>query len=224
MATLFDRFSPPARQAMSLAQEEARSLGHGYLGTEHLLLALVSQPEGTAAATLVRLGADRAALRGAIERIVGRGTEFACGSLGLAPRLKRVLELAGKEAKQARSACVEPEHLLLGLSAKDGTVASGILHEFGITAARIREALPTARAAALHQDLPSPSGTRRYTLVFPEDLFSQVERLAATEHTTVVDLLRRSTKLGLLATDIQRTPGAALLVRDAEGERQILLL
>ena len=121
MATLFDRFSPPARRAMALAQEEARTLGHTYLGTEHLLLALAGEADGVAAAVLTSLDVDPAALRTAVERLVGRGSGFACGSPCVTPRLKRALEQARTAAKQAKSACVEPEHLLLGLTTKDGS-------------------------------------------------------------------------------------------------------
>jgi ATP-dependent Clp protease ATP-binding subunit ClpA len=224
MATPFDRFSVPARQVMAQAQEEARSLGHNYLGTEHVLVALASQPQGAAAAVLAALSVDHEALRGAVVRIIGRGSALACGSMQMTPRLKRVLERAGKEAKQTKSACVEPEHLLIALTTKDGSVASGILHELRVTPARIREVLPAARAGVAQQASAPVTGTRRYTLVFPEELFGQVEQLAAAEHTTVVELLRRFTKLGLMAAAVQKEPGSALLIRDGEGERQIVLL
>jgi ATP-dependent Clp protease ATP-binding subunit ClpA len=224
MATPFDRFSPSARRVMAQAQDEARALGHTYLGTEHLLLALAGETDGVAAAVLTSLAVDPATLRTAVERMVGRGTGFACGSVCVTPRLKRVLEQARKAAKQAKSPCVEPEHLLLSLTTKDGSVASGLLHEVGMTPARIQAALPAARVAAGRQVLPPSPGTRRYTLVLPEALFGQVEQLAAAEHTTVVELLRRFTKLGLLAAEVQKQPDAALLLRDGTGERQILLL
>lgn len=142
MATLFDRFSPPARRAMTLAQDEARALGHTYLGTEHLLLALAGETDGVAAAVLTSLDVEPAALRTAVLRMVGRDTGFACGSLGLTPRLKQVLKHATKTAKLAKSACVEPEHLLLGLTTKDGSVVARLLHELGVTPARIEAALP----------------------------------------------------------------------------------
>ena len=102
MATLFDRFSPAARQAMTLAQEEARALGHTYLGTEHLLLGLTGQADGVAAAVLAVLGVERSAVRATVERIIGRGGALACGEVRLTPRLKKVVELAGKEAKRAK--------------------------------------------------------------------------------------------------------------------------
>ena len=122
---------------------------------------------------------------------------------------------------------VAPEHLLLGLLAAGEGVAAGVLGELGMTLVRVREVVPAARTAAAHGTTALPeTGTRRYTLVFPEERFAQVERLATAEHTTVVELLRRFTKLGLLASEVQRTPGAALLIRDGEGEgeRQIVLL
>ena len=225
MATLFDRFSPAARQAMTLTQEEARALGHTYLGTEHLLLGLIGPPDGVVAAALTALGVEARAVRGAVERIVGRGGQLACGEMRLTPRLKKVFELAGKEAKRAKQRGVEPEHLLLGLLAEGEGVAAGVLGDLGVTLTRVREVLPAARTAAAHSTImPLETGTRRYTLVFPEELFGQVEQLATAEHTTVVELLRRFTKLGLLATEVQRTPGAALLIRDGDGDRQSLLL
>ena len=227
MATLFDRFSPPARQAVTLAQDEARALGHAYLGTEHLLLGLLGQTTSVAAAALAVLGVEPQAVRAAVERIIGRGGDLACGQLCLTPRLKKVFALAAKEAKPARQHAVEPEHLLLGLLAEGEGVAAAVLGEQGVSLARVREVLPAARAAAAHGPTTPPhtdAGTRRYTLVFPEELFGQVERLATAEHTTVVELLRRFTKLGLLAAEVQRTPGASLLIRDGEGERQIVLL
>ena len=65
---------------------------------------------------------------------------------------------------------------------------------------------------------------KRYNLVLPEDLFNEVQRVADSQHTTVVELLRRFIKLGLLATKVQQTPGAALLIREGEHEREIILL
>jgi ATP-dependent Clp protease ATP-binding subunit ClpA len=224
MATQFDRFSPAARRVMALAQDEARALGHAYLGTEHLLLALAGEADTVTAAVLTSLAVDPMALRTAVERMVGRGTGYACGAVCVTARLKHALEQARKAAKQAKAAWVEPEHLLLGLTIKDGSVASGLLHDFGVTPSRIQAVLPTARMTAGRQLLPPARGTRRYTLVLPEELFGQVEQLAATEHTTVVELLRRFTKLGLLAAEVQKQPDAALLIRDRVGERQILLL
>ncbi len=68
------------------------------------------------------------------------------------------------------------------------------------------------------------AASRRYNLVLPEDLFNEVQRLADTQHTTVVELLRRFVKLGLLAIQLQNSPDAALIIREGEREREILLV
>lgn len=234
MATPFDRCSRQARQVFTLAEEEARRLGHAYLGTEHVLLGLIGQAESTAAVTLAALGVDLATVRTSVEGTIGRGHQTALGALCFTPRSKKVVALATKEAKRARSPCVEPEHLLLGLLDEGEGVAAEVLHQLGVTLARVREVVPGVLLVRARGHGIAPQETerptererngRRYSLVLPEDLFTQVERLAEEEGTTVVEVLRRFTKLGLLATDIQRTPGASLLIRDAAGERQIVLL
>jgi hypothetical protein len=71
---------------------------------------------------------------------------------------------------------------------------------------------------------PRPSGVKRYSLVLPEDLFTALQTLADQRQTTVVDLIRRFIKLGLIAAKVEDTPGAALLIREGETEREIILL
>ena len=132
-------FDEPARAVVARALEEARGFGHRYLGTEHLLLALSAEP-GLAASALADLGVDELAVRGSIERIIGRGRS-GDGTLGITPRTKRVFEAAIKEAKRLGSRrCAESEHLLLALAASDG-VARDILDEHGAAEQAIRGAL-----------------------------------------------------------------------------------
>ena len=89
---MFERFSDRARRVVVLAQEEARRLNHNYIGTEHLLLALVHEGEGVAAQALESLGITLAAARQQVEQIVGRGQEGPGGHIPFTPRAKNVLE------------------------------------------------------------------------------------------------------------------------------------
>ena len=81
-----------------------------------------------------------------------------------------------------------------------------------------------AQALPTHSSPPRTPGLKRYSLVLPEDLFSAIQELADKRQTTVVDLIRRFIKLGLVAAKIEDTPGAALIIRDGDSEQQIILL
>ena len=135
-------FSEPARQVVQRALTEARGLGHRYLGTEHLLLALTAE-SGLAGAALADLGLGERIVRGDIERIIGRGRSGDDAELGMTPRTKRVFETAIKEAKWLGSRrCAETEHLLLAL-ARSGGVAADILAAHGADEGAVREQLAT---------------------------------------------------------------------------------
>jgi hypothetical protein len=82
----------------------------------------------------------------------------------------------------------------------------------------------STRATPRRQSSPRTPGLKRYSLVLPEDLFTAIQELADQRQTTVVDLIRRFIKLGLIAAKIEDTPGAALIIRDGDTERQIILL
>ena len=172
---VFERFSERAREVVVLAQEEARGLGHNYIGTEHLLLGLLREREGLAARVLERfeLGVDE--VREQIERIVGRGDEVTTGQIPFTPRAKKVLELSSNEARALGSDWLGTEHILLGVLREGGGVASEILDWFGATDSRVRSALrelgvepqPAAVRAA---DL----GARRLWLLLAPSLLSAV--------------------------------------------------
>ena len=133
-------FNEPARAVVARALEEARSFGHRYLGTEHLLLAVAMEP-GLASTALAELGVDEHAVRRSIERIIGRGHSGNGATLGITPRTKRVLETAVKEAKRVGSQrCADSEHLLLALAESEG-VAGDILAEHGAGEEAVREQL-----------------------------------------------------------------------------------
>jgi Clp amino terminal domain, pathogenicity island component len=158
-------FNQPARVVVAQAIKEARGLGHRYLGTEHLLLALSAEP-GLAGATLAGLGVSEDGVRESIERIIGRGRSGGSGTLGVTPRTKRVLEVAVKEAKRVgRQRCADSEHLLLALAGSDG-VARDILAQHGAGEDALRSRLatliePAAPEIAAKLRAPKRRGVRR---------------------------------------------------------------
>src|SRR3970282_933973 len=115
MADRFDKFTERARRVLTLAQEEAQRFNHNYIGTEHLLLALVGEVDGVAPKVLNNLGVELSKVRSAVEFIIGRGEKTPTGEIGLTPRAKKVIELAVEEARRLNHSYIGTEHLLLGL-------------------------------------------------------------------------------------------------------------
>src|SRR6058998_750629 len=134
---MFERFTERARRAVVLAQDEARRLGHNYIGTEHVLLGLLREEEGIAARVLGSLGVTLDGVRGRVAEIVGRG-EAAAGQIPFTPRAKKVLELALREAISMGHGYIGTEHILLGLARENGGVAARMLLDAGVDAERIR--------------------------------------------------------------------------------------
>jgi ATP-dependent Clp protease ATP-binding subunit ClpA len=137
----FSRFSRDAREALDLAQTEARALDHNYVGTEHILQAMLTVKSGPAARILaspdVGVERTRAALA---KRFVGRGpAPPPAGPLLLTPRSKKALELAVREAKADRSPHAGTEHLLLALARVTDGLAAEVLREVGLDEAAIRK-------------------------------------------------------------------------------------
>ncbi|MFC1929789.1 ATP-dependent Clp protease ATP-binding subunit [Chloroflexota bacterium] len=138
MASRFEKFSERARRVLTIAQEEARSLNHSYIGTEHILLGLVREEEGVAAKILTNLGVGLGKIRSAVEFIIGPGEKPDTGETGLTPRAKKVIELAIDEARHLGHKYIGTEHLLLGLLREGEGVAASVLDSFGITIERTR--------------------------------------------------------------------------------------
>ncbi|MDA1095742.1 MAG: ATP-dependent Clp protease ATP-binding subunit, partial [Chloroflexi bacterium] len=158
MASRFEKFSERARRVLSLAQEEAQHFNHNYIGTEHVLLGLVREPEGVGTRVLVSLGVDLSKVRSAVEFIIGRGEKQTTGDVGLTPRAKKVIELAVDEARQMSHHYIGTEHLLIGLLREGEGVAAGVLESLGVTLDRVR----TETSRILSQSGPQ-GGTRQAT-------------------------------------------------------------
>jgi ATP-dependent Clp protease ATP-binding subunit ClpC len=135
---VFERFTERAYQALVLAQDEARLLKHGYVGTEHVLLGLLRAEEGLAARVLRTLGIGLEDVRARVARVVGTGSETPSGQIPLTPRAKKAIELSLREAKALGHDYVGAEHLLLGLAREHEGVAMEILVDIGADEERIR--------------------------------------------------------------------------------------
>ena len=134
-----NNFTPRAQQVLALARKEADRFHHNYVGTEHLLLGLIKLGQGVAVSVLQKMGLDLETVRGAVEKQVGVGQETkAQASIPYTPRVKKVLALAGKEAKALNHSYVGTEHILLGLLREGEGVAARVLKSLEIDIERTR--------------------------------------------------------------------------------------
>lgn len=158
MAT-YGRFTERAQKAIYIAQEEAESLKHNYIGTEHILLGLLSEGEGIAANVLNNLGIDLESLRSQVIETVGEGNETV-KVLGFTPRTKKVFELSFEEARSMGHNYIGTEHLLLGLIREGEGVAANILESLDIDLEKARKEIMNM----LNQNYPkSNTNNSQYT-------------------------------------------------------------
>ena len=135
---MFERFTEKAIKVIMLAQEEARRLGHNFVGTEQVLLGLIGEGTGVAAKTLKAMGVTLKDARVEVEKIIGRGSGFVAVEIPFTPRAKRVLELSWDEARQLGHNYIGTEHLLLGLIREGEGVAARVLENLGVDLNKVR--------------------------------------------------------------------------------------
>ncbi len=135
---MFERFTEKAIKVIMLAQEEARRLGHNFVGTEQILLGLIGEGTGVAAKVLKSMGVNLKDARVEVEKIIGRGSGFVAVEIPFTPRAKRVLELSLEEARQLSHNYIGTEHLLLGLIREGEGVAARVLENLGVDLAKVR--------------------------------------------------------------------------------------
>lgn len=135
---MFERFTEKAIKVVMLAQEEARRLGHNFVGTEQILLGLIGEGTGIAAKVLKSMGINLKDARVEVEKIIGRGSGFVAVEIPFTPRAKRVLELSLEEARQLGHNYIGSEHLLLGLLREGEGVAARVLENLGADLSNIR--------------------------------------------------------------------------------------
>merc|ERR1712151_20999 len=135
---MFERFTEKAIKVVMLAQEEARRLGHSFVGTEQILLGLIGESSGLAAKVLKSMGITLKEARIEVEKIIGRGSGFSAPEIPFTPRAKRVLEMSLEEARQLGHNYIATEHILLGLLREGEGVAARVLEALGCDPAEIR--------------------------------------------------------------------------------------
>jgi hypothetical protein len=143
----FQRFTEHARDVVVLAQNEARQLRHDFLGTEHILLALLGVEDGVAAKALRTLGVELDSARAAVRDIVGEGKGSPPDRLPFTSRSKKTLELALREALALGHNYIGTEHLLLALLRQEKAVAAQVLRRLGVDDERVREEIDRTLAA-----------------------------------------------------------------------------
>src|SRR4051812_7729796 len=136
---MMNNFTPRAQQVLALARKEADRFNHNYVGTEHLLLGLIKLGQGVAVNVLQKMGLDLETVRMEVEKQVGSGPETKMvGNIPYTPRVKKVLALAGKEAKSLNHSYVGTEHILLGLLREGEGVAARVLKNLEVDIERTR--------------------------------------------------------------------------------------
>lgn len=187
---MFERFTEKAIKVIMLAQEEARRLGHNFVGTEQILLGLIGEGTGIAAKTLKSMGVNLKDARVEVEKIIGRGSGFVAVEIPFTPRAKRVLELSWDEARQLGHNYIGTEHLLLGLIREGEGVAARVLENLGVDLNKIRsnvvkmlgDSKPTAGAGAGSGSSSSSSSSSASKVKTPSlDEFGTDLTLAASE-------------------------------------------
>jgi ATP-dependent Clp protease ATP-binding subunit ClpC len=148
---LFERFTDQARRVVVFTQEEARSLNHTYIGTEHILLGLIHEGEGIAARALESLDVSLEAVRQQVEQMIGRGQAAPIGHIPFTPRAKKVLELSLRESVRLGHSHIGTEHILLGLIREGEGVAAQVLQKLGVSLDRVRQTV-------IHQMYGYPAG------------------------------------------------------------------
>src|ERR1043165_4013163 len=164
---MMNNFTPRAQQVLALARKEADRFNHNYVGTEHLLLGLIKLGQGVAVNVLQKMGLDLETVRMEVEKQVGSGPEpKMVGNVPSTPRVKKVLALAGKEAKALNHSYVGTEHILLGLLREGEGVAARVLKSLELDIERTRNEIlkeldPNFTPSESEQEGPEASGTRK---------------------------------------------------------------
>jgi len=174
---MFERFTDQARRVVVLAQEEARLLGHGYIGTEHILLGLLAEGEGAAARALAALDISLDAARELIAEMIGEGTGQPAGHIPFTPRTKKVLELSLREAQRLGDSYIGTEHILLGLAREGEGVGAQVLDRLGASTDRVLAQVMQTKRAAPGEELRQVTVGRQMPIERPVGVRAIMTRL-----------------------------------------------
>jgi ATP-dependent Clp protease ATP-binding subunit ClpC len=179
---MFERFTDRARRVVVQAQEESRRLNHSYIGTEHLLLGVLREDEGVAAAALASLEISLDPAREQVAEIVGRGQQAPSGHIPFTPRAKKVLELSLRESVRLGHPYIGPEHILLGVIAEGHGVAVEVLRVLGAPPERVRARVLELVPATGEEPAGPPEAGQSVRLALSVAQFEQLlERLDAID-------------------------------------------
>ena len=172
---MFNRFTERARKVILLAKEEAKRFNHDYIGTEHILLGLIREGEGVAAAVLQNLGLSSDQIRLEVEKLVQLGpSTIVSGDIPFTPKAKKVIELAMDEARNLGHNYIGTEHLILGLIREGEGIAAQVLVNLGLDLGKVRQEvmeLLGSSAPGYQAASPAPSKTKTPALdAFGRDL------------------------------------------------------
>jgi dihydroneopterin aldolase len=203
---MFERFTKRARKVVVFAQEEARRFGHGYIGTEHILLGLIREEDGLAAHALERLDVTLSRAREQLESIVGYGEDRDLAQAPFTPRSKKVLELGLRESMQLGHNYIDTEHILLGLVREREGVANRMLSNLGVEADEVRE-----QVVGLLGGVGPPGSARRRLLFRGQVLEFEVQVRYGTLGEAIVPQTPQTVSVELDYTYTAQKIGDALL-------------
>jgi ATP-dependent Clp protease ATP-binding subunit ClpC len=200
---MFERFTEKAIKVIMLAQEEARRLGHNFVGTEQILLGLIGEGTGIGPKVLKAMGVNLKDARVEVEKIIGRGSGFVAVEIPFTPRAKRVLELSLEEARQLGHNYIGTEHLLLGLIREGEGVAARVLENLGVDLSKVRSQI--IQSLGENNESSSSSSTNRSKTPTLEEFGTNLTQKAtegrldpvvgrAKEIERVIQILGRRTK------------------------------
>ena len=200
---MFERFTEKAIKVIMLAQEEARRLGHNFVGTEQILLGLIGENTGIGPKVLKSMGVNLKDARVEVEKIIGRGSGFVAVEIPFTPRAKRVLELSLEEARQLGHNYIGTEHLLLGLIREGEGVAARVLENLSVDLSKVRSQI--IRSLGENTEVASGSNTPRSKTPTLEEFGTNLTQKAtegrldpvvgrAKEIERVIQILGRRTK------------------------------
>jgi hypothetical protein len=225
---MFEHFTQKAIKVIMLAQEEARRLGHNFVGTEKILLGLIGEGTGIAGTTLNSMGVNLRNARLEVEKIIGRGSGFVAVEIPFTPRAKRVLELCLKESRKQGVKYIGTEHLLLGLIQVQGGVAITVLENMEINLQDLRDRLirnMSELSDAQGNDIDDAAGRKLSKLVTKIDQLIEILADALREATEMSDRIKselreRRTFSNDLTSAIAQLPNSPEL--DKPGIKELL--
>jgi ATP-dependent Clp protease ATP-binding subunit ClpA len=212
---MLERFTDRARRAVVLAQEEARMLGHNYIGTEHILLGLIRERDGGAGRALESLGISLEAVRQQVEEIIGHGRPAPSGHIRFSLHAKKVLELSLREALQLGHHYIGTGHILLGLIREGEGVAAQVLAKLGADLNRVRQQviqLPHDDQGTASAEAAIGSLFGRWAEIVGKDLAAHTrpDSFADGELAVTADSKAWATQVRLLAPQLVRRLAAEL--------------